>query len=69
MLILDKICPVCHLLNEDDGHCFLKCKMVKAVWQSAQQIYVYQMQMQHLKENNLELQLMYYFTSGWFSFF
>lgn len=36
MLILDKICPVCHLLNEDDGHCFLKCKMVKAVWQSAQ---------------------------------
>jgi ribonuclease HI len=31
---LDTACPVCHRLNEDGGHVFLKCKMVKACWSS-----------------------------------
>jgi ribonuclease HI len=31
---LDTTCPVCHRLDEDGGHTFLKCKMVKACWNS-----------------------------------
>lgn len=31
---LDTRCPVCGRLDEDVGHCFLKCKMVKRCWQS-----------------------------------
>jgi len=29
---LDTRCPVCHRLDEDGGHCFLKCKLVKRCW-------------------------------------
>lgn len=29
---IDTRCPVCHRLNEDGGHCFFKCKYVKAGW-------------------------------------
>lgn len=29
---LDTTCPVCHRLNEDGGHIFLKCKRVKECW-------------------------------------
>lgn len=29
---LDMTCPVCTRLNEDSGHIFLKCKMVKECW-------------------------------------
>jgi len=29
---LDTRCPVCHWLDEDGGHCFLKCKLVKRCW-------------------------------------
>uniref|UniRef100_A0ACD5UP38 Uncharacterized protein n=1 Tax=Avena sativa TaxID=4498 RepID=A0ACD5UP38_AVESA len=31
---LDTACPLCHRLNEDGGHIFLKCKMAKACWNS-----------------------------------
>jgi len=31
---LDTRCPVCHRFDEDGGHCFLKCKMVKRCWSS-----------------------------------
>ena len=27
--------PICHRLDEDGGHCFLKCKFAKAVWRTA----------------------------------
>ncbi|GJN00674.1 hypothetical protein PR202_ga17870 [Eleusine coracana subsp. coracana] len=30
---IDTLCPMCHRLDEDGGHCFLKCKMVKKCWQ------------------------------------
>jgi hypothetical protein len=33
---LDTKCPICYRLDEDGGHCFLKCKSVKAVWREAQ---------------------------------
>jgi hypothetical protein len=29
---VDNKCPVCQRLDEDGGHCFLKCKMVKRAW-------------------------------------
>jgi len=29
---IDTRCPVCWRLDEDGGHCFLKCKMVKKLW-------------------------------------
>lgn len=29
---LDTRCPVCHRLNEDGGHIFLKCKKVTECW-------------------------------------
>jgi hypothetical protein len=29
---LDTRCPVCNRLDEDGGHCFLKCKFVKHCW-------------------------------------
>ena len=32
---LDTRCPVCHRFDEDGGHCFLKCKNVKALWRAA----------------------------------
>ncbi|CAO1947587.1 unnamed protein product [Urochloa humidicola] len=31
---VDTRCPVCRRLNEDGGHCFLKCKFVKRCWQA-----------------------------------
>uniref|UniRef100_A0A8R7TWE4 Reverse transcriptase zinc-binding domain-containing protein n=1 Tax=Triticum urartu TaxID=4572 RepID=A0A8R7TWE4_TRIUA len=31
---VDTRCPVCHRMDEDGGHCFLKCKFVKAVWRT-----------------------------------
>jgi hypothetical protein len=31
---VDTRCPVCWRLNEDGGHCFLKCKFVKRCWQT-----------------------------------
>ena len=33
---LDTRCPVCYRLDEDGGHCFLKCKHVKAFWREAE---------------------------------
>ena len=33
---LDTRCPVCYRLDEDGGHCFFKCKMVKALWRAAE---------------------------------
>jgi hypothetical protein len=33
---LDTRCPVCYRLDEDGGHCFLKCKSVKALRRAAQ---------------------------------
>ena len=29
---LDTRCPVCYRLDEDGGHCFLKCKFVRRCW-------------------------------------
>lgn len=29
---LDTRCPVCLRFDEDGGHCFLKCKMMKKAW-------------------------------------
>jgi ribonuclease HI len=29
---VDTICPLCLRLNEDGGHLFFKCKMVKQIW-------------------------------------
>ena len=29
---LDTRCPVCNRLDEDGGHCFLKCKFVRRCW-------------------------------------
>lgn len=29
----DTLCPLCHRLDEDGGHLFLKCKAVKKCWQ------------------------------------
>lgn len=31
---LDTRCPMCHRPDEDGGHLFLKCKMVKHVWRA-----------------------------------
>ncbi|VAI86141.1 unnamed protein product [Triticum turgidum subsp. durum] len=31
-LEVDTRCPVCFRLDEDGGHCFLKCKFVKKIW-------------------------------------
>lgn len=31
---IDTRCPVCHRQNEDGGHCFLKCKLMRKCWQS-----------------------------------
>ena len=33
---VDTRCPVCFRLDEDGGHCFIKCKRVKDVWRKAQ---------------------------------
>ena len=33
---VDTRCPVCFRLDEDGGHCFIKCKKVKDVWRKAQ---------------------------------
>ena len=33
---LDTRCPICYRFDEDGGHCFLKCKYVKALWRAAQ---------------------------------
>lgn len=30
---IDMICPVCKRLDEDCGHCFLKCKFVQKCWE------------------------------------
>lgn len=35
------ICPMCHMLGEDGGHMFLKCKAVKQCWQ--------EMNLEHIK--------------------
>lgn len=47
----DSRCPVCMRLDEDGGHCFLKCKMVKKCWQAAGlenvRLYLTQMQTSH----------------------
>jgi hypothetical protein len=34
-LDLDTLCPMCHRLDEDCGHIFLKCKFAKSVWREA----------------------------------
>jgi hypothetical protein len=31
---VDTRCPVCNRLDEDGGHCFLKCKIVRKCWQA-----------------------------------
>jgi hypothetical protein len=31
---IDTRCPVCWRLNEDGGHCFLRCKFVKKCWRA-----------------------------------
>ena len=31
---IDTRCPMCYRLDEDGGHCFLKCKLVKCCWAS-----------------------------------
>jgi len=31
---VDTRCPVCWRLDEDGGHCFLKCKYVKECWRA-----------------------------------
>jgi hypothetical protein len=31
---IDTRCPICSRLNEDGGHCFLKCKFVKKCWRA-----------------------------------
>ena len=31
---LDTICPMCHRLDEDGGHLFLKCKCVRQLWRA-----------------------------------
>ena len=31
---IDTRCPVCRRLDEDGGHCFLKCKKMKQCWQA-----------------------------------
>jgi hypothetical protein len=31
---VDTRCPVCKCLDEDEGHCFLKCKAVQKCWQA-----------------------------------
>ena len=31
---VDTTCPVCHMMNEDGGHLFLKCKQARACWSS-----------------------------------
>jgi hypothetical protein len=31
---LDTRCPMCYRLDEDGGHLFLKCKLVKQVWRA-----------------------------------
>jgi hypothetical protein len=31
---LDTRCPMCYRLDEDGGHCFFKCKAVKAFWRA-----------------------------------
>jgi hypothetical protein len=33
---VDTRCPLCFRLDEDGGHCFVKCKKVKHVWRRAQ---------------------------------
>ena len=33
---LDTRCPVCWRLDEDGGHCFLKCKIVRQCWRELQ---------------------------------
>lgn len=33
---LDTRCPVCWRLDEDGGHCFLKCKIVRQCWREVQ---------------------------------
>jgi hypothetical protein len=32
---LDTLCPMCHRLDEDCGHIFLKCRFAKSVWREA----------------------------------
>ena len=34
-LDLETLCPMCHRLDEDCGHIFLKCKFAKSVWREA----------------------------------
>jgi hypothetical protein len=31
---IDTICPMCNRLDEDGGHIFLHCKMVKQLWRN-----------------------------------
>ena len=33
-MVIDTRCPICWRLDEDGGHCFLKCKYVKACWRA-----------------------------------
>ena len=33
---VDTRCPLCYRLDEDGGHCFVKCKKVKQVWRMHQ---------------------------------
>jgi hypothetical protein len=35
-MVLDTRCPLCYRMDEDGGHCFLKCKKVKGLWSLAQ---------------------------------
>ena len=42
---IDTRCPVCWRLDEDGGHCFLKCKLVKRLWR-------------HMNLENIHMQLL-----------
>jgi hypothetical protein len=33
---VDTRCPICFRFDEDGGHCFLKCKVVRKIWYFAQ---------------------------------
>ena len=42
---IDTRCPVCWRLDEDGGHCFLKCKLAKRLWR-------------HMNLENIHMQLL-----------
>jgi hypothetical protein len=43
---IDTICPICHRLDEDGAHLFLKCKPVKQIWENVG--------LQDIRQNHLE---------------